>query len=566
MWKKKDESKTIEDIIERNTGIGINEFLNPPEVRKITNLDKFAKAVKQAISNDTKITIYGDYDCDGITASAILYLLLTRLGAKDVDVILPKRFSEGYGLSMSGVNRISEGMLITVDNGIAAVDEIKAAKDKGLTVLILDHHLPREDGKLPEADVIVNPNAIEGSDFSDYCGAGLAFKLAQLLTNDENVLDRLETLAAIGTVADVMKLVGDNRNIVIRGLNFLNNGKTVVGLKSLIEELALYHITETDFGFKFGPIINATGRLYDDGAKKAFDLLVSRNFADATIKAKELININEQRKAIVEEGIETCRKLIADRCLYGESPLVIYTSKNDTQFGVNLLHEGIVGILAGKLSEEYKCPTIILTETEDGILKGSGRSSGNIHLKELLDKVSEYPIKYGGHAGAVGLSISLDKVEDFIYALQNITPTLEDAEENDDEYYDLEISSDQVKEVSKKLQQFAPFGNGNPPITFLIKNNILAPKGGKTSNLMGAKCEHIKLFCNGFDIIAFGMAEKYNELDEPTNVDVLGNISTNHFNNKESVQIEAISIKEGETKQKTGLAASLAELMSKNGF
>ena len=566
MWLKKDASCSIEEVIERNTQMNINDFLNPSTDYKIVNLEKFAEVVKKSIANKTKITIYGDYDCDGITSSAILYLLLTYLGAKDIDVILPKRFSEGYGLSMASINRINEGLLITVDNGIAAIDEIKAAKDKGLTVLVLDHHLIREDGLIPEAEVSVNPNALLGGDFSKYCGAGLAFKLAQLLTDNSNVLDRLETLAAIGTVADVMELVSDNRNIVKKGLELLNSGKTVVGLKALIEELGLYYITETDFGFKFGPIINAAGRIYDDGAMMAFELLISNDFAEAKEKARKLIDINEERKRVVEAGMETCRKLIADRCLYGESPLVIYTTKEDERQGLDVLHEGVVGVLAGRLVEENKCPVVVLTETSEGILKGSGRSYGDVHLKDLLDKTSEHILKYGGHAGAAGLSVSCDKIEDFIYALQNAMTNVKVAEQCDDRYYDLEITSGEVRDVAEKLRQYAPFGNGNPPITFLVKNTILTPKNGKTCNLMGAKCEHIKLFCNGFDVVAFGMAEAYRDLDEPVVIDVLGNVSENHFNEKVSIQVEASNIRPGEAKPKTGLAASLAELMSKNGL
>lgn len=382
MWKKRGTETDIPSVIERNTGISISDFINPPRNVYIKNLKEAATRIETAITNNESVTIYGDYDADGITGSTILYRTLTLLGHDKVNVILPKRFSEGYGLSLKAVSMIKDGLLITVDNGITAVDEIKAAKEKVLDVIIIDHHLLRDDGILPEANIIVDPKAIEGSDFSDYCGAGLAYKLAQIMIEDDFILKQLNSLAAIGTIADVMPLIHDNRNIVIDGLKFINERKVPIGLNILLDELDFLKTDEHDIAFKIAPIINASGRMRDDGAMLAFNL-IAHDSDSLEVLAKNLININEERKNSVREGLELCEKKISEDCLFGDNPLVIYTTNAES----NIFQEGIIGILAGKMAEKYKVSTFVLTES-NGVLKGSGRSYGSVHLKNLLDEIN----------------------------------------------------------------------------------------------------------------------------------------------------------------------------------
>ena len=563
-WIKRDSAVTIEDVVERNTGIPINEFLHPSNDIHIEGLQDASNVIQNAIAMKMPITIYGDYDCDGITSSAILFLLLINLGYENVTVILPKRFSEGYGLSQKGVDRINSGLLITIDNGITAVDEIKAAKEKGLSVVVIDHHLPREDGQIPAADVIVDPNAIPGSDFCGYCGAGLAFKLACIMLDDEETIDKLSALAAIGTVADVMPLVNDNRNIVVRGLKRMSSGKNLPGLAALLNCLEMYEVTEGDIGFKIGPILNAAGRMKDAGATEAFNLLVGDR-SSARQRAESLIKINEERKAVVLSGIECCEDMIADQCLFGDSPLLLYTTKEDPV----VLHEGIVGILAGRLSEKYKTPVIVLSETEGGVLKGSGRSYGNIHLKELLDTACDLLSGYGGHAGAAGLSVQKDKVEDLRERLKDSMSKLEIMEvvEPDTEFYDIEVNAHQVPAVMQKLKLFAPFGEGNPQPVFKVNNVRLAPRGGKFYRLMGNESQHIKMFGQSCDIVGFDMATQYKEAKEPPCIDALGYISENRFGASTTLQIELIDFhpKEAET-TKSRLATVLAQKMKEKGL
>lgn len=563
-WIKRDAAVRIEDVVERNTGIPIHDFLNPPTNVHIGGLTDAAIAIQDAVVNNELITIYGDYDVDGITSTAILFLTLVNLGHEKVSVILPKRFSEGYGLSQKGVDRIDTGLLITIDNGITAINEIQAAKDKGLKVVVIDHHLPREDGQIPNADVVVDPNAIPGSDFNGYCGAGLAFKLACLLLDDEETIDKLSALAAIGTVADVMPLVNDNRNIVIRGLKRLSSGKNLPGLAALLNCLDMYEVSEGDIGFKLGPVLNAAGRMRDAGATEAFELLV-KDKAFARVRAEALISTNEERKAVVLSGMECCEEMIADQCLFGDSPLLLYTTKEDPV----LLHEGIVGILAGRLAEKYKVPVIVLSETEGGILKGSGRSYGNIHLKQLLDSAADLLVGYGGHAGAAGLSVTQEKVEDLRDRLKESMAKLEITEvaEPDTEFYDIEVNAHQIPAVMEKLKMFAPFGEGNPQPVFKVNTIRLAPRGGKFYRLMGNEGQHIKMFGQNCDVVGFDMATQYRDANEPACIDALGYISENRFGATVTLQVELMDFHPKEIEvTKSRLANALAQKMKEKGL
>ena len=214
---------------------------------------------------------------------------------------LPKRYSEGYGLSMRVVDEIDSGVVITVDNGIAALEQVKAAKRKGLTVIVLDHHLPGNE--LPEADIVVDPHiAPEQSGFSDYCGAGLSYKMAQLLIDDDDFLRKMEALAAIGTVADVMPLIGDNRIIVKEGLRYINQHDLPVGLLALINVVGARKVDEQTTGiFTIGPLLNAPGRLRDDGAMESLQLLITEDYAEAEAKAFALIETNNMRKDLLKK-------------------------------------------------------------------------------------------------------------------------------------------------------------------------------------------------------------------------------------------------------------------------
>lgn len=569
MWKKRDNSQSIEDVVTRNSGQSIESLLHPKGDTRIVHLDQAAELIKAAIKRQTPITVVGDYDADGICGSAILFLLFQQLG-KDMTVRLPKRFSEGYGLNHAMLDEVSSGLLLTVDNGISAVDEIAEAKRKGLTVVVLDHHMPREDGRLPDADVLVNPHVEKETpeDFDGFCGAGLAYRLACLLQPDEEKLHPLSALAAIATIADVVPLLDDNRKIVQDGFRAINSGKGPVGLNTLLEHLNLFDIDESDVSFTIGPILNAPGRMFDDGAVLAFRMLTSTQYLDTA--AKELIAINEKRKEQQAENIQLAENIIADDCLFGDNVLLIASAG---RAGHPPIPEGLAGIIAGRLAEKYKVPAIVLTQSETADeLKGSGRSYGDINIIDLLEKAASYLVTFGGHPKAAGLTMKKDKVEALREFLKEQAPEPQPDKSDSDLYYDLELDADLVPGFIDVWRRFAPYGEGNALPIILIKEQPLLPRNGKCYTYMGKEGEHIKLYCGRkMTAVGFGLAEKYMQQGEPIRVNLLGTISVNKYVDPvgratKETQIRLIDIKKADRKSYSSpLLSSIYEHLKEIG-
>ena len=525
MWKKRDNTKTIEDVVTRNTGQSLDAVLHPRNDSLIVNMDKAVACVKDAISKGQPITIVGDYDADGITSSAILYHTFKALGTI-ANVRLPKRFSEGYGIKAAMLQDINSGLLITVDNGITAVDELALAKAKGLTVVVLDHHIAREDGVVPDVDVLIDPHVLPSNDFGGFCGAGLAYKLATHLLDDESLLEQLCALAAIGTIADVVPLVDDNRYIVINGLRALNRKKAPQGLLELVEQLNLFDVDEGDVSFGIAPIINAAGRMQDDGAQLPFSLLTA---VEGHVGIAEyLIKINEERKTAQLEGMNTATDMIATNGLYGDPLMIVYSDGND---GYPVIPEGVAGILAGRLADKHQIPVFVLTKSgTPGILKGSGRSYGDIDIKTLLDKASGLLEGYGGHPKAAGLSVKQENIEElrtFLIKQLNDQPS---SAKDDTLLYDLEIEAAELPELIEKIQKFAPYGEGNNRPTILVNSQRLYPRQRRFFTLMGSDQQHVKLFCgNKLAAVGFDLADKYSESGEPMSLDIIGSVFVNKY-------------------------------------
>lgn len=555
-WKRRDTCKSIEEVILRNTGYkNINLFTQgSKKIYNIKYLKEAAEMIKNAIKEGKQITIVGDYDADGITASASLAFTLKSLGAK-VKVRLPKRLSEGFGLSTKIVDEIDDGLIITVDNGIVAFEAIELAKSKGLDVIITDHHLP--DGDLPNADIIIDPHLEGAADFADYCGAGIAYKLSQELVSDETVIKKISCFAAIGTICDVVPLVEENRLIVLEGLkNMMTYGCRTSGLYSLLRATELdKKITEENIGFKLGPTINAAGRLYDEGAMIVYETIVYDGRFDENL-GKQLVEINDERKRLVKEGMEKLLLNIQTNCLFGDYPLVIYEPG---------LPEGIVGILAGRFAEEKGIPTFVFTDSEDPkIYKGSARSAGGVHLKNLLDTVSDNLYKYGGHAEAAGISVESTKFYDMISGLQENIPEMEKVDTST-VYYDLEINTSEIDSTLKELEKYAPYGEGNPRIVFKISNFELSPRYSSFYKTMGDENQHIKLLGNNMEAVGFDMTQKYIDIKEPKKLNLIGTLGENIFMGKTSTQITMDDFESAGTVAKTKLAL-LLEAKSKSRY
>lgn len=563
-WTKRDSCKTIREVFLRNIGAkNINEVNNwfirsRAEEYRLDNVETASSLIKCFI--DKPVTIVGDYDADGICASSIMWLALQYLGFKDVKVRIPKRFSEGYGLSQKIIDEIDSGLVITVDNGITAIDEIKNAKDKGLTVVVTDHHLSESGGTLPEADIIIDPKALSGSaDFDGYCGAGIAYKIACQLLNEHENKDKLKKtllpFAGIATITDVMPLREENYVFVKDSLQKLIDQRYLTtGLYALICALNLSrHVSSKDIGFKIGPSINAASRMKDDGADDVLKLLTFNGpYEDAVSMAETLVSVNEARKDAKKTGLEKAHKVIEEDCLFGDVPLIV---------NVPDIQPGIIGIIAGALTEEFKVPAFVLSGSK--ILKGSARTFGDYNIKRELDKVSGLLEGYGGHVGAAGLSVSEEKFEELKTSLQknftdeeyNLT-----SPEEDEAIFDLEINAKDIGKAAKEVLSYEPFGEGNPEIRFKIDNFVALPKYGDYYKTMGNGTV-VKLSSANASAIGFGLADRFNNPKKSKDLDLIGVLSENYFGGTKEAQIEFSDfIQKKPESIETPLAKKLREL------
>lgn len=520
--EKRNNASTLEEVIENNTGMSLDDFLSLKDY-KISRVDKFAAIVKK----HKKIAVCGDYDVDGITATYIMVSLLKAL-KKDVYYRFPRRLTEGFGLSTAAIDDVISNdctLIITVDNGISANEAVSYAKDQGLSIIITDHHLA--DDKLPEADLIINPAALpDTADFTGYCGAGIAYKIASQMITTRRFQEQCCVIAAIGTVADAMKLVEDNRQIVGEGLNLIQQGKANNGIKALIKGLQIdpAFISADDIGYRIAPVLNAPGRLFDEGAEIAFKMLSSTD-ANGEERAKEIIALNEQRKALVDDAVSRINEKI-DR-IGIKCPLIV----------IEDVHEGIVGIVAGQLAEKYSIPAIILTETEKGY-KGSARAPEGFNLKSMLDNHSELLSNYGGHEAAAGLTVIKDKLNEFTESLQREYADYEIPEEV--VYYDLSVAEEDLAEFAKKQEEYAPYGEGNPAPVILVDGFTLVPdKDGNLARPIGSKGNMLRFSgMNRISALAFnGAAEHYEAIGRPDIITAVGTVGYNHWNGWTFVQL-----------------------------
>ncbi len=502
----------------------------------VSGLSDVALRIEDAISKNIPIHIIGDYDVDGIMATAIIYLAITQRGYKNVTTRLPKRFSEGYGLSTKIIDEIESGLIITVDNGIAAIDAVKKAKEKGLTVLVIDHHLPSPDG-FPDADIIIDPNAIpEQSNWNGYCGAGLAYKFVELFSKSEELKDKLLSLACIATIADSVPLLEDNRNIVRNGLKKMTQkGGVTEGLRLLMLKKNLSsHITEEDIAFIVAPCLNAPGRLIDDGANLSLKLVISGyNYNVLDKIADSIINSNEERKRQTETIMLKLESKIENDGLDKHGVLIVQD---------DYISDGLLGLCAGRLAEKYKMPTIVFGVMAGGYYKGSVRSYGNFNIKEFLDLIAEILKgkdvirQYGGHAAAAGISIFDGKLEDFqkqIYAQNVSVPEILIEPDISCKNYD-------IKKYINEIKAYAPFGQGNEKIVFNISDFVCEPIRNKMYAILKEK--HLKLKSTYSEAMWFGEAEKYEKMNFPRRINIMGYLSESYFNGQFTPSIEIIDI------------------------
>ena len=459
----------------------IELFLNPKLERLhssslMADLELGANILKEKIENNKKIRIVGDFDVDGVISVYILYISLKRLGAQ-VDFTIPDRVQDGYGINTDIIEQAKrDGIdtIITCDNGISAIEQVKRARQLGLTVIITDHHdLPyiEEDGvkkyTIPEADAVINPKRIDCNyPFKLLCGAGVAYKLIDYLNSlfkvDIKETQLLLEFVAIATVCDVVDLINENRIIVKKGLELINDTKNI-GLKNLILESGIgdTKITAYHLGFVIGPTINASGRL--ESALLALELLLEDDEDRATEMAKNLRNLNEERKSMTAEGIEHVIDIIEKTSIKNDKVLVVYEPR---------IHESIAGIIAGRIKDLYYKPTIVLTKGLDGV-KGSGRSIEEYNMFEELTKFKDLLNRFGGHPMAAGLTLDEDKIDILRQKMNNYT-SLTDHDLIAKIYIDMGLPIEYINyQLVEDLSSLEPFGKGNPKPIFGEKSLII---------------------------------------------------------------------------------------------
>jgi len=494
------------------TGEQIQSFIDPKmddlaDPFKIDGMDKAVERLVDALRNNEKIMVYGDYDVDGITASALMFLVLNKLGAQVV-YYLPNRLVEGYGLSEDGINEaIEKGvtLIVTVDTGVTAVEEVEFARDHGIDVLVTDHHEPGET--LPNCSSIVNPKVDKESEHgNELAGVGVAFKVAQALyrrlQQDEQELEQHLDLVALGTSADIVPLVHENRILTKYGIRQIVR-TTKPGLKKLVFVSGLMgkEISTGQVVFILAPRINAIGRLGD--AAQAIKLLTTRDERSAAEIARFLDEENRRRKAIDEKTLnEALEQIERTVDLENDKAIVLESSG---------WHQGVIGIVASRLVEKYYLPTVLIS-IDNEVGKGSARSIPAFHMYEALKDCGDILLRFGGHKYAAGLSIEPQHVPEFRHRLKQIAKERLNVDDLTPKLnIDAELDLDDIDmDFVKTIEMFAPFGPQNMRPIFLTRNlNIVGQPYVVGRNHLKMKVRRGE---KDFDVIGFGFGDHAHNL------------------------------------------------------
>ncbi|MBB6218754.1 single-stranded-DNA-specific exonuclease [Anaerosolibacter carboniphilus] len=531
----------------------MKEFLSPKPQRTydpflMKNMREVVDVIVAHIQQGKSIWIYGDYDVDGVASIAVLMDFLKRF-TSNLHYYIPLRAEEGYGLNCEAIEDIKKqgaDLIITVDCGSTSVKEVQLARDLGMEIIVTDHH--NLSDTVPNC-LILNPKQGDCNyPFKLLCGCGIAFKLAQgiqkTLDAPKSYLNDLLDVVALATVADVVPLIDENRTLLKYGLKKMTNC-TRPGLKGLIEvlDLAEKDITTTHIGFILGPHFNASGRI--DDARAGVELLLETDGKKIEALIRHLVTCNHERKTIQDKGLELCKIRVEKN--YLEDLFLVVDSEGT--------HEGVIGIIAGKIRDFYYKPTLIVTEGhEEGIMKGSGRSIDGMDIYEELKKCSDLFIKFGGHKNACGFSIERDKLETLRRRLNEQAKRIK---EESPEVFVKTIKvyaelkpSELTEKLLMELERIEPYGMGNEKPQFLLSHLKVdnAPQGVA----MGKNQEHLKL--KGISskwkdkipvqAIGFGMADFYiKELKCPEEVDVVGFPRINEWNGYKNMQFMISDVK-----------------------
>lgn len=518
----------------------VDEFLNP-EYEKLhdpylfNDMKKVVARIKKAVKNQEKVYIYGDYDIDGMTASAQLYETITAAGGL-CEIYIPNRFDEGYGLNSEAVKRLTtEGakLIITVDCGITGLAEVDLANEKGVDVIITDHHiLP---SKLPKAYAILHPlRDGEKYPFRWLSGSGVAFKLACALHQEFRLPKGHEKwlldLAALGTISDMVSLKGENRIIAQYGLLVLSKTRRP-GLKALYRQAGIEgkQISTYELGFVIGPRLNASGRL--EHARKSLELLITQDKAHAANLAEELNNLNTQRQFLTQKIFGEAKEVIQNG---PESPLLMVCGDG--------WNHGVVGIVASRLTNHFGKPAIVLGRKGDEI-KGSARSVGEFNIVEALSECKDCLVVYGGHQMAAGLTVKADQLEALRHKLYNIASSKQKDLESV-RPIEAELPIDLVgDELWQALTKLGPHGVDNPLPIFVSDVMVLEIRA------VGKDATHLKLRISNpqdqsqyFEAIGFGLLPDYGDVHPGDIIKLIYSLDQNEWNGRVSLQLKVSDI------------------------
>lgn len=512
----------------------INPFL-------MKDMDAAVDRLNDAMGHKERILVYGDYDVDGCTAVALVYKFLRQFYS-NIDYYIPDRYDEGYGVSKKGIDFAKETgvkLIIILDCGIKAIEEITYAKDQGIDFIICDHHVP--DEVMPPAVAILNPKRPDDSyPFKNLCGCGVGFKFMQAFAKNNNIpFSRLVPLldfCAVSIAADLVPVVDENRILAFHGLKQLNQNPSL-GLKAIVDICGLNgrELSMSDIIFKIGPRINASGRM--ENGKKSVDLLVEREYSLALDQAKHIDEYNEQRKDVDRQMTEEANQIVARlESQKHQSSIVLYDEH---------WKKGVIGIVASRLTEIYFRPTVVLTRDEN-LATGSARSVAGFDVYAAIKSCRDLLLNFGGHTYAAGLTMKWADVKEFrkrfqAYVEEHIEPEQREAILDIDAVIDFK---DITKKLHTDLKRFAPFGPGNPKPLFCT----LDVYDFGTSKVVGREQEHIKLELvdsksnNVMNGIAFGQSASARYIKSKRSFDIAYTIEDNVFK-RGAVQLQIEDIR-----------------------
>ena len=531
-------SITTESAAKRFFRPQLADLINPFLMK---DMDAAVDRLNDAMGHKERILVYGDYDVDGCTAVALVYKFLRQFYS-NIDYYIPDRYDEGYGVSKKGIDFAKETgvkLIIILDCGIKAIEEITYAKEQGIDFIICDHHVPDEE--MPPAVAILNPKRPDDTyPFKNLCGCGVGFKFMQAFAKNNNIpFSRLVPLldfCAVSIAADLVPVVDENRILAFHGLKQLNQNPSL-GLKAIIDICGLNgrELSMSDIIFKIGPRINASGRM--ENGKKSVDLLVEREYSLAFDQAKHIDEYNEQRKDVDRQMTEEANQIVARlESQKHQSSIVLYDEH---------WKKGVIGIVASRLTEIYFRPTVVLTRDEN-LATGSARSVAGFDVYAAIKSCRDLLLNFGGHTYAAGLTMKWADVKEFrerfqAYVEQHIEPEQREAILDIDAVIDFK---DITKKLHTDLKRFAPFGPGNPKPLFCT----LDVYDFGTSKVVGREQEHIKLELvdsksnNVMNGIAFGQSASARYIKSKRSFDIAYTIEDNVFK-RGSVQLQIEDIR-----------------------